>query len=126
MATTLTESFGANPINTQWVIVRGDTSVLRVEFYNNDEVTPFDTSTWECVSSVYDFKGDTLQELDTVLGDGYVEITATSYVTEEFGKGFRGTVAELAFDLQITIEDVVWTPVIGTIKVLADVTGGSL
>ena len=126
MATTLPESFGASPINTQWTIVRGDTAVLRIEFYNDDEVTAFDTSTWEYSSSVYDFKGETLDELDVVSGDGYVEITATPDMTEEWGLGFKKVVAELAFDLQVTIDDVVWTPVVGTIKVLADVTGGSL
>jgi hypothetical protein len=35
-------------------------------------------------------------------------------------------VAELAFDLQVEVDDIVWTPVLGTIKVSADVTGGSL
>jgi hypothetical protein len=36
-------------------------------------------------------------------------------------------VTELAFDLQVTIDGAtVWTPVIGTITVLGDVTGGSL
>jgi hypothetical protein len=36
-------------------------------------------------------------------------------------------VAELTFDLQVVIEnETVWTPVIGTISVIGDVTGGSL
>jgi hypothetical protein len=36
-------------------------------------------------------------------------------------------VAELPFDLQITTNEIVWTPVVGTIRVLSDVTpGGSL
>lgn len=33
------EIFGADPVSMQWTIVRGDTSPLRVEFYQNDETT---------------------------------------------------------------------------------------
>jgi hypothetical protein len=43
-----------------------------------------------------------------------------------WGTGYNSTVAELAFDLQVEINDIIWTPVLGTIKVSADVTGGSL
>lgn len=124
--TTVPEIFGSDPANYQWVIVRGDTGVLKIEFVEDDEVTPYDTNGWLFTSSVYDEKGNEIVELDTLSGDGYVEITATPDVTEEWGTGFKGTVAELAFDLQVEIDDIVWTPIIGTIKVLADVTGGSL
>lgn len=121
------EVFGADPVNMQWTVVRGDTSTLRIEFYENDEATAYDTTGWQYSASAYDFKGDVTDELETVAGDGYVEITATADVTALWGTGFTKTVAELAFDLQVTIDgDTVWTPVIGTIKVLGDVTGGSL
>jgi hypothetical protein len=120
------EIFGANPANIKWQVVRGDTSSLRIEFFENDEVTPFDTSDWEFSSTTYDFRGDVLDELETDAGNGYVDITASSEITGFWGTGYSSTVAELAFDLQVTIDDTIWTPVIGTITVLGDVTGGSL
>ena len=124
---TVTEDFGATPYNMRWKIVRGDTATLRIEFLENDEVTAYDTSTWDFASYAYDYKGDVLDELDVASGDGYVEITATDDVTSSWGLGYNAVVAELAFDLQITIDNnIVWTPVIGTITVIGDVTGGSL
>jgi len=124
--TTTAEIFGANPHSMKWTVVRGDTSVLRVEFFENDEVTEYDTSDWEYASYAYDFKGDVLDELETSSGDGYVEITAPADTTKFWGTGYKAVVAELAFDLQVTIDNTVWTPVIGTITVIGDVTGGSL
>jgi hypothetical protein len=120
------EIFGADPVNIKWQVVRGDTSPLRVEFYQNDEATPYDTTSWEYAASTYDLRGDVIDELDVSSGNGYVEITATPEITALWGTGYRSVVAELAFDLQVTIDDVIWTPVIGTISVLGDVTGGSL
>jgi hypothetical protein len=121
------EIFGANPVNMQWVIVRGDTSPLRLEFYEDDEVTLYDTTGWEYLASAYDAKGDIIDELEISSADGYVDITAPADITALWGTGYTSTVAELAFDLQVTIDgETVWTPVIGTIKVLGDVTGGSL
>jgi hypothetical protein len=121
------EVFGADPITIKWQIVRGDTAPLRVEFYQDDEVTLYDTTGWEYAASAYDFKGDTIDELEVAPGEGYVEITATPEITQYWGTGYRSIVSELAFDLQVTIDgDTVWTPVIGTITVLGDVTGGSL
>lgn len=121
------EVFGANPSTIQWNIVRGDTSPLRVEFYQADEVTPYDTTGWDFLASTYDFQGDAVDELEITSGEGYVEIIATPEITSLWGTGFKTVVAELAFDLQVTIDnDTVWTPVVGTIRVLGDVTGGSL
>ena len=40
------EVFGADPARIKWQIVRGDTSPLRVEFLEDDEITYFDTSDW--------------------------------------------------------------------------------
>lgn len=120
------EIFGANPAILKWQVVRGDTSSLRVEFFENDEVTPFDISDWEFSSTTYDFRGDVLDELEVSSGNGYVDITAPADITDFWGTGYSVTVAELAFDLQVTIDNSVWTPVIGTITVLGDVTGGSL
>tara|TARA_B110000503_G_scaffold106718_1_gene159396 strand:- start:5120 stop:5503 length:384 start_codon:yes stop_codon:yes gene_type:complete len=120
------EVFGADPANIKWTVVRGDTAPLRIEFYNNDEITAYDTSTWAYAASAYDFKGDVIDQLTVEAGDGHVLVTASPAITALWGTSYRSTVAELAFDLQVTIGDDVWTPVIGTITVLGDVTGGSL
>ena len=124
--TTAAEIFGAAPYNMKWTVVRGDTGILRIDFLEDDEVTPYETSSWEYASYAYDFKGDVLDELDITSGDGYVEIIASADTTKYWGLGYKAVVAELAFDLQVTIDDYVWTPVIGTITVIGDVTGGSL
>ena len=120
------EYFGSNPIIIKWNIVRGDTAKLRVQFLDNDEVTLFDTSDWEFASSAYDTRGDLLDELEVIEGDGYVDIVASSDITAHWGTGSGSVVAELAFDLEVIIDDTVWTPVLGTITVIGDVTGGSL
>lgn len=117
------EIFGASPANVKWQVVRGDTASLRVEFYENDEITPFDTEDWIFSSTSYDFRGDVLDELEVESGDGYVIITAPAEITEFWGAGYTSTVAELAFDLQVDIDGTTWTPIIGTITVLGDVTG---
>lgn len=120
------QQIGANPANPQWTVVRGDTAVLKIEFYEDDEVTPLDISSWTAISSAYDYKGDVIDELNVVTDVGYIEITALGAVTSQWGLGYKTVVAELAFDLQVTIGNTIWTPVIGTIRVLGDVSGGSL
>ncbi len=120
------EYFGSNPIIIKWNIVRGDTAKLRVEFFDNDEVTLFNTNGWEYASSAYDSRGDLLDELEVIEGDGYIDIVASSDITANWGTGVGSVIAELAFDLEVIIDDTVWTPILGTIKVAADVTGGSL
>lgn len=119
------ETFGADPAIIRWNIVRGDTSPLRVEFLQDDESSYFDTSTWDFKATSYDPKSDYLDELEVTAHPGYVDIMAPASITELWGTGYRSIVAELMFDLQVIIDsDVVWTPVIGTISVLGDVTGG--
>ena len=120
----LIQEFGNKPISLKWNIVRGDTAKLRVEFLENDESTYFDTSTWTFASSAYDNRGDVLDELEVIVNDGYVDILASSDITSNWGTGSGSIVAELAFDLEITIDDEVWTPIIGIITVIGDVTGG--
>lgn len=117
-------SFGASPINVKWNIVRGDTAKLRIEFFDNDEVTLTDTSTWEYASSAYDVKGDVLDELEVTVTEDYIEIVAPADITVNWGTGSGSVLAELAFDLEVTIDnDTVWTPIIGTISVIGDVSG---
>lgn len=116
---------GSDPFKLRWTIVRGDTSPLRVEFLEDDEVTPFDISDWSWESSAYDPREDTIDELGVTVGDGFVLINIPSEITALWGIGYTARVAELNFDLQGTKTDgTVWTPVIGTISVLGDVTGG--
>ena len=126
------EKYGASPANIQWTVVRGDSATLKIEFFEDDETTPYDTSDWTYRSTAYDSTGDILDELITTSDDGYVEILAPASITENWGSSkYRSVVAELQFDLQVVIEggsgqnaDTVWTPVIGTICVLGNVTPG--
>ena len=117
------EIFGADPVRIKWNAVRGDTASIRVEFLDNDEATYFDTSTWEYAASSYDPKGDVIDELTVTPGNGYVDIVAGPDLTQYWGTGYGSALAELNFDLQVTIGDTVWTPVIGNILVIGDVTG---
>jgi hypothetical protein len=124
MTMSIPEAFGNTPAIIKWNVVRGDTARLRVDFLENDEVTAFDTNGWSFSSTSYDSFGDVLDALTVESGDGYVNIIAPASITSLWGTGFNSTVAELAFDLQVEIDEIVWTPVLGTIKVSADVTGG--
>ena len=118
------EIFGADPINIRWSVVRGDTSTIRVDFLNDDEATYLDTSGWTFIASAYDSKTDIVDELNIELHSGYVIISAPAETTSLWGTTYGGTVAELSFDLQVTIDNTIWTPVIGTISVIGDVSTG--
>jgi len=126
-----TEKFGANPATIQWNVIRGDTATLVVEFLEDDEVTKWNVSTWEFEATAYDPSGDVLDELTVTATTGKVTITAPASITEKWGTSYKTVVAELPFDLTAHIavsgEDTIWTPVVGTIRVLGDITpGGSL
>jgi len=117
-------SIGADPAYVKWNVVRGDTSTLRVEFYQRDESNPYDTTNWTYQSTVYDRKGNTLTTLQTSGSDGYVDITATAEVTQNWGSGIDDIVEQLDFDVEVTMDGgTVWTPVIGIISVIGDITG---
>jgi hypothetical protein len=121
------EIFGSDPVNIRWSIVRGDTSTLRVDFLDNDETTYIDTDGWTYVASAYDKKTDIIDELEVEAFEGYVIITAPADITALWGTTYGGVVAELNFDLEVTLDDAdstVWTPVIGSISVIGDVAGG--
>jgi hypothetical protein len=118
------EIFGADPARIKWNIVRGDTSPLRVEFLEDDETTYFDTSDWTFEATSYDPQSDVLDALEVTAGEGYVDIMAPASLTQFWGTGFKSVVTELTFDLQVTIDgDTVWTPLIGSISVIGDITG---
>lgn len=125
--TTMTSSsntaYGADPANIKWNIVRGDTARIRVKFFENDEVTAYDTTDWTYASTAYDFKGEVLDTLTVTPGTGYVDIVASAATTATWGLGYNSISAELAFDLQVTLDTGdIWTPIIGTIVVRSDVT----
>lgn len=120
------EVFGADPVRIKWNAVRGDTAVLLVQFLEDDEVTAFDTDNWDFIATAYNPMTNTSDELDVEAGPGYAQITVPAFITESWGEGVGNKVAELNFDLQvITDDDVTWTPVIGTISVIGDITGGN-
>ena len=131
MCTPTIEKYGATPANIQWTVVRGDTATLQVQFLEDDEVTGWDTDGWTYVATAYDANGDVLDEL-TVSAEGHqLTIEALPEITERWGSSYKSVVAELPFDLQVTIPgdivDTVWTPVIGSICVLGDISpAGSL
>ena len=126
------EKYGANPANIQWRVVRGDTATLTVDFLEVDETTSFDTSDWTYKATAYDPQGNVLDNLEVSATTGSVTITADCTTTEKWGAGYKTMVAELPFDLTVQIGNnlanpTIWTPILGTICVLGDVTpGGSL
>lgn len=117
------QTIGADPYRPVWKVVRGDSAKLRIEFYQSDEVTYKDTSTWTYSSSAYNPKGEILDTLTVDANPGYVDIVITPEISSTWGIGYNSISAELAFDLQVTIDGELWTPVIGTIVVISDVTG---
>lgn len=131
------EQYGAEPVNVQWKVVRGSNGSLTIDFLEIDEDTPFDTDGWTYKATSYDATGNVLDDLPVEATAGAATITVDACITENWGTGYKNVVAELPFDLQVTIpgetvsgvtaEDTIWTPVIGTICVLGNVTpGGSL
>ena len=117
------QTIGSNPAMINWKVVRGDTSRLRVEFLENDEVDNYDTSDWTYPSTAYDKVTGIAHTLTVTPSPGYVDIIAPADVTAEWGTARSGIAAELDFDLQVTFDDdTVWTPVIGVISVSADMT----
>lgn len=117
------ENFGADPARIKWTIVRGDTSSIRIDFLDDDETTAYNTSDWSYVASAYDAKNNSIDELTVESGNGYVLVSIDPDISANWGTGYSSTVAELAFDLEVTMDDTIWTPVIGTISVMADVSG---
>ena len=127
------EKYGASPANIQWTVVRGDDATLKVEFFEDDETTAYDTDGWTYLSTAYDTAGEVLDELTVTESNGYATISIPADITTNWGSQYKTVVSELPFDLQVTIpggsgeQDTIWTPVVGTICVLGNVTpGGSL
>jgi hypothetical protein len=131
MCTSTINRFGATPASIQWKVVRGDTAKLSVDFFESDETTDFNCNGWTYEATTYDSSGDVLDQLVVTSQGNTVTITAPASLTVNWGSGYKNVVSELPFDLQVNIpaagENTIWTPIIGTITVLGDVTpGGSL
>ena len=126
MCSPTVEKFGATPANIQWTVVRGDSASFTVSLLENDEVTEFDTDGWTYSATAYDPTSDILDELSVSHVGSIITVTASADLTANWGTKYKPVVAELSFDLQATIPDgtstITWTPVIGTICVLGDVT----
>lgn len=125
--------YGLTPASIRWNIVRGDSATLRIDFLENDETTHVNTTGWTYEATSYDAQGDVLDDIAVEPNSGYVILRAPASLTLNWGTRYAKVVAELPFDLQVTIpqgeteEPLVWTPVLGTIVVLGDVSpGGSL
>jgi hypothetical protein len=117
------ENFGADPAIIKWTVIRGDSSSIRLDFLENDEVTHYDTDSWIYKASAYDPKTDILDDLQVTPGDGYVDVKISPALSSNWGTGYKSQIAELTFDVEVTIGETVWTPVTGIISVLGDVSG---
>lgn len=127
------EKHGTNPVDIQWNIVRGDTAKIRIDFLENDEITAFNTEGWAYKATAYDASGDILDDLPVEINEDYITIYVSANTSKNWGTKYSKIVAELPFDLQVFMpvgsgcEDEVWTPIVGTIRVIGDVSpGGSL
>ena len=118
---------GVRPVNIKWVVVRGDSSALKVQFLENDEETSYDITNWQFSATAFSPKDQIFDDLEVSVDGNEITITASSDITEFWGSGVSTTVAELDFDLEVQVSrDTVWTPIVGTITVVGDVTGGRL
>ena len=120
------DMYGAEPQKITWQVVRGDFAKLRIEFWESDEVTPTNTTGWTYASAAKDVRTGTFYTLTTTSGYGYVEISAEPTTTKLWGTGNQELSTELDFDLQVTISGEPWTPVIGKIFSIPDVTGSNI
>ena len=117
---------GAEPQNVKWTVVRGDDASASFYWYEDDGTTAKDTTGWTYLASAYDPKTSTKYSLTVASGAGYVTVSSPSTQTALWGTGSANIVAELGFDLQVTISGEKWTPIIGTIVVRSDITGSAL
>jgi hypothetical protein len=118
---------GSTPVNVKWNIVRGDTATLRIDFLEDDETTAYNISSWAIESTVYNPKTGARNDLEITKNNGWIVLTARSDLTAQWGDGFRYRVNELNFDVEVTLTDgTVWTPVVGVISLISDVSGARL
>ena len=119
--------FGNTPANIKWEINRGDSAELKIQFFESDEVTFWDTEGWDFVASAYDPVNDAVEELETFLDEDGIRLRVDSNLSAEWGSGFGKVVLNLPFDLKAIIPgnpENTWTIISGTIVVNADVSSG--
>jgi len=119
-------SIGSEPSNIKWTIVRGDDASATFNWYEDDGITAKDTTGWTYLASAYDPKTATKYSLTVASSAGYVTVSIPNATSAQWGTGSSSIVAELKFDLQVTISSKKWTPVIGNIIVYSDITGSAL
>ena len=119
-------TLGSEPQSIKWNIVRGDDASAVFEWYEDDGVTLKNTTSWTYAASAYDPKTTTKYTLTCTSGTGNVTVSIPNSMSSAWGTGSSAIVADLIFDLQITINSKKWTPVIGNIVVRSDITGSSL
>jgi hypothetical protein len=119
-------SIGAEPSNIKWTIVRGDDASATFYWYEDDGATVKDTTGWTYLASAYNAKTSTKYTLTVASAAGYVTVSIPNATSAQWGTGSSNIVAELKFDLQVTISSKKWTPVIGNIVVYSDITGSAL
>ena len=113
---------GAEPAIVKWRAIRGDTASVMVQFLETDESTPYDTTGWSYLATAFDERINESYALDIQENIGYIKIVASAQMTSQWCVGLKS--GELSFDVQVTTADeTVWTPIIGTISVIGDVTG---
>ena len=117
---------GSEPSNIKWTIVRGDDASATFEWYEDDGVTFKNTSTWTYAASAYNPKTKTKYTLTSTAENGKVTISIPNTISSLWGTGSTAIVAELNFDLEVTIAGKKWTPVLGNIVVRSDITGSAL
>ena len=113
---------GAEPAQIKWRVVRGDTASIMVQFLEADEATSYDTTGWTYIATAYDERLNESYDLDIQVNAGYIKVVAPATMTTTWGVGLK--TADLSFDVQVTtLDETVWTPILGTIFVIGDVTG---
>ena len=117
---------GSTPLAVQWQVVRGDDISTRFMFYQDDGSTLQNTTGWTYAASAYDPKTSTRYTLTCVPGTSYVDVSAPASMTALWGTGVRPFVNELTFDLVATINGLKTTFVIGSMPIVADITGATL
>lgn len=112
---------GEAPAKIIWNLVRGDDSSIDITLLADDGL-PMNTDGWTYFSKA-SYNG-TLYSLNTTSVDHVVTIKATANTTALWGEGkTTNPAAQLPFDLEAIRDDgTKWTPVIGRIVVVPDIT----
>lgn len=120
MADVVDARVGSSPANVMWTVVRGDDAKLSLQFLDTDGVTPLNVSGW-----TYSSKVKTASGLVSATVTPGASSTVVIHITDEQTSAMdipTASPASYPFDLQVTkADETVWTPLIGTLRVLPDV-----